>query len=42
VPGPISSMPSCALTANLARGPLTSMHSASTVTANPAGVAALC
>src|SRR6478752_6004334 len=42
VPDPISSMPSCALTANLARGPLTSMHSASTVMVKPTGVAALC
>ena len=42
IPAPISSMPSCALTLNLARGPLTSMHSASTVMVKPTGVAALC
>src|SRR6476469_2868715 len=42
MPEPISSMPSCALTATLARGPLTSMHSASTVIVKPTGVAALC
>ena len=42
IPAPISSMPSWALTLNFARGPLTSIHSASTVTVKPTGVAALC
>ena len=42
VPAPISSTPSWARTLKRARGPLTSMHSASTVTVMPAGVADLC
>src|SRR5690242_4618257 len=42
VPEPISSSPSWALNLNVARGPLTSMHSASTVTVIPGGVADLC
>src|SRR5262245_32311506 len=42
VPAPISSTPSCATSLKRARGPLTSTHSASTVTVMPGGVAALC
>src|SRR5262249_48717344 len=42
VPAPISSTPSWAVSLKRARGPLTSTHSASTVTVIPGGVAALC
>src|SRR5262245_24282421 len=42
VPAPISSTPSWATSLKRARGPLTSIHSASTVTVKPIGVAALC
>src|SRR5262245_52197311 len=42
VPAPISSTPSWATSLKRAHGPLTSTHSASTVTVRPIGVAALC